>query len=193
MEHVQNKSPNPPTSLSPSCLFRIVHNQAGYSSSARATGSLFAFSKFRPFSGVPAGTLLLTSGVAFFSTALAAAFSIEGVGEGVRGALKGCAAEDEVAAGGAFGVGCEAEEMGVALREGRVVERRRRVGKKCEARWQVRQIMVWVCGCVGVMGRRRGVLGLGHLSSWSIGIIIIDFCLIRDRKALFSLLILAFH
>lgn len=147
MEHVQNKSPNPPTSLSPSCLFRIVHNQAGYSSSARATGSLFAFSKFRPFSGVPAGTLLLTSGVAFFSTALAAAFSIEGVGEGVRGALKGCAAEDEVAAGGAFGVGCEAEEMGVALREGRVVERRRRVGKKCEARWQVRQIMVCCGGC----------------------------------------------
>jgi hypothetical protein len=106
------------------------------------------FSKFSPFSGVPAGTLLLTSGAAFFSATLAALFSSAGLGAGVSGALKGCAAEVEVAAGeslGWRGVGCAAEEMGVAaaLKAGRVVERKRRVGRAREARWQVRQIIVW--------------------------------------------------
>lgn len=116
--HVQNRSPSTPTSPLSSCLCRIVHSHAGYSSSALATGSCFAFSKFRPFSGVPAGTLLLTSGAAFFSATFAAVFSSAGLGAGVRGALKGCAAEVEVAAEeapGWCGVGCAAEEMGVAL------------------------------------------------------------------------------
>lgn len=121
MGNVQNRSPSTPTSPLSSCLCRIVHSHAGYSSSALATGSCLAFSKFRPFSGVPAGTLLLTSGAAFFSATFAAAFSSAGLGVGVRGALKGCAAEVEVAAGGAWesvdwrGVGCDAAEMGVAL------------------------------------------------------------------------------
>jgi hypothetical protein len=117
-----------------------------------ATGSCFAFSKFRPFSGVPAGTLLLTSGAAFFSATLAAVFSRAGLGVGVRGALKGCAAEVEVAAGeslGWRGVDCAAAEMGVALREGRVVERKRRVGRAREARRQVRQIIACVVGVCG--------------------------------------------
>lgn len=149
---VQNKSPSTPTSPLSSCLCRIVHNHAGYSSSALATGSCFAFSKFRPFSGVPAGTLLLTSGAAFFSATLAAVFSRAGLGVGVRGALKGCAAEVEVAAGeslGWRGVDCAAAEMGVALREGRVVERKRRVGRAREARRQVRQIIACIVGVCG--------------------------------------------
>lgn len=107
-----------------------------------------AFSKFRPFKGVPAGTLLLTSGAAFFSAALAAAFSSAGGGAGVRGALKGCADEVDTADGEAAwrGVGVAEEVMGVALREGRVVEKRRCEGRERAARWQVRQIIVWVCG-----------------------------------------------
>lgn len=95
----------------------------------------------------------MTSGAAFFfSLALAAVFSRAGLGVGVKGALKGCAAEVEVAAGeaaGWCGVGCAAEEIGVALREGRVVERRRRVGREREARWQVRQIIGSVGGVDG--------------------------------------------
>lgn len=154
--HVQNRSPIAPTSPLSSCLCRIVHNQLGYSSSASATGSCLFFSKFRPLSGVPATTLLLTSGVAFFPAALAAFFSIAGLGSGVSGALKGCAAEVEVAAGGVWddigepwrGVGCEAEEMGVALFHAGELERKRRVdalGMRAVRR-QVRQIIVdvWV-------------------------------------------------
>lgn len=112
------------------------------------------FSKFRPLSGVPAGTLLLTSGVGFFSAAFAAFFSIAGSGFGVRGALKGCAAKVEVAAGGVCddvglpwrGVGVEAEETGVALAtEGELDMKRRDEGaKEREARKQVRQIIVGV-------------------------------------------------
>lgn len=112
------------------------------------------FSKFRPLSGVPAGTLLLTSGVGFFSATFAAFFSITGPGLGVRGALKGCAAEVEVAAGGVCddvglpwrGVGVEEEEMGDALAtEGELDMRRRDEGaKEREARRQARQIIVGV-------------------------------------------------
>lgn len=117
------------------------------------------FSKFKPLSGVPAGTELFTSGVAFFSTALAAAFAIAGLGFGVSGALKGCAADVDVAAGGACddvgepwrGVGVEAEEMGVAFAKAAVEESERRVeGTRVrEARRQDRQIIVdmLVLGC----------------------------------------------
>jgi hypothetical protein len=87
-----------------------------------------------PFSGVPAGTELRTSGEAFFSAAAAASFFNAGGAEGVVFSLKGCAAEVEVAAGGL----CEESEvpcrgavwvavlaeMGVALRV-EVVERGR--------------------------------------------------------------------
>ena len=113
------------------------------------------FSKFSPFSGVPAGTELLTSGVGFFSAALAAFFSIAGLGFGVSGALNGCAADVDVAAGGACedvgepwrGVGCEADEMGVALARAGEEEMKRRVGAlgMRAARRQVRQIIVDVC------------------------------------------------
>lgn len=117
------------------------------------------FSKFSPLSGVPAGTELFTSGVTFFSAALAAFFSIAGVGFGVSGALKGCAAEVDVAAGGACddvdvpwrGVGVEAEEMGVAFARAAedVIERRVEGTRVRDALRQVRQIIVdvWVLGC----------------------------------------------
>jgi hypothetical protein len=78
-----------------------------------------------------------------------------GVGDGVRGALKGCAADVEVAAGGVCedvgepcrGVGVEAEEMGVALLSTDELDRNRRVGAlgMRAARRQVRQIIVDVC------------------------------------------------
>ena len=110
------------------------------------------FSKLRPLSGVPAGTELLTSGVGFLSATLAAFFSMLALGVGVSGALKGCAADVDVAAGGACddvalpwrGVGVEADEMGVALASAGEEERKRRVGAlaKREARKQVRQIIV---------------------------------------------------
>lgn len=129
------------------------------------------FSKFKPLSGVPAGTELFTSGVGFLSAAFAAAFSMLGLGAGVSGALKGWAAEEDVAAGGAGedvalpwrGVGVDADEMGVALESaGEEEERKRRVGvlARREARRQVRQIIVdvwmaqwgwgwrWCCGFV---------------------------------------------
>ena len=156
MVDLQNRSPTAPASPLSSCLCRIVHSHAGYSSSASATGSCLFFSKFKPFSGVPAGTLLFTNGVGFFSATLAAFFSIAGVGFGVRGALKGCAAEVDVAAGGVCddvgepwrGVGWAAEETGVAFaRAGEVEMKRRDAGaREREARKQVRQIIgdVWV-------------------------------------------------
>ena len=110
------------------------------------------FSKFSPFSGVPAGTELFTNGVGFLSAALAAFFSIAGLGFGVRGALKGCAADVDVAAGGACeevgepwrGVGVEAEETGVALCKAGEVDMKRRDGgaREREARRQVRHIIV---------------------------------------------------
>lgn len=173
---VQNRSPTAPASpLAPSWRCRIVHSQAGYSSSASATGSCLFFSKFRPLSGVPAGTELLTSGVGFLSAALAAFFSMLGLGVGVSGALKGCAAEDEVAAGGACddvalpwrGEGVEADEMGVALESAGEEERKRRVGtlERREARRQVRQIIVdvwmaqWGCTERQVVSRLHELLG----------------------------------
>lgn len=133
------------------------------------------FSKFRPLSGVPAGTLLFTVGVAFFSATLAAFFSIAGLGFGVRGALNGCAAEDDVAAGGVCedvgepdrGVGVEAEETGVALWRAGELERKRRDegASERDARRQLRQIIVGV----GVLEMRvRAVDALdGSGNFWS--------------------------
>lgn len=103
---------------------------------------------------MPAATELFTSGVAFFSATLAAFFSMLGLGAGVSGALNGCAALVDVAAGGACddvalpwrGVGVAAEEMGVAFASAGEEERKRRVGAlgRREARRQVRQIIVGV-------------------------------------------------
>lgn len=45
---------------------RISHNQDGYSESSIATGSAFAFRKFNPFNGVPAGTEERTKGESIF-------------------------------------------------------------------------------------------------------------------------------
>jgi hypothetical protein len=113
--------------------------------------------KFSPLSGVPAATLLLTSGAAFFCAAAAAAFAIAGSGDGVSGALKGCAADVEVAAGAAsagraFVCVAVAAEMGVALLRGAVVERKRGVRTRGSegraARRQVRQIMAKAWGVV---------------------------------------------
>jgi hypothetical protein len=145
-----------------------------------ATGSCLSFRKFRPFRGVPAGTELRIRGVAFFSTAPAAAaaasFFRDGGAPGVNFSLKGCAAEVEVAAGGVrvepgvpwLGVdSVEVEaEMGVALWRGVVVVKKREargVGTeemegRVAARRQRRQIIVrcwaalmgWVCYLGGV-------------------------------------------
>jgi hypothetical protein len=153
--NIQNKSPTAPASpLAPSWRSRIVHSHAGYSSSASATGSCLFFSKFRPLSGVPTATELFTSGVGFLSATLAAFFAMLGLGAGVSGALNGCAAEVDVAAGGACddvalpwrGAGVEADEMGVALDSAGEEERKRRMGTlgRREARRQVRQIIVGV-------------------------------------------------
>jgi hypothetical protein len=133
-KHVQNKSPCPATpspAVAGPC--NIVHSHAGYSSSGNATGSCLFFSKFKPLSGVPAGILLLTRGVTFFFAASLAWALRSPEGAGVSGALKGCAAEVDVAAGGACedvdafwrGTGCEAEEMGVAFVRRDVVVRKR--------------------------------------------------------------------
>ena len=77
-----------------------------------------------------------------------------GLGLGVKGALNGCAALVDVAAGGACddvalpwrGVGVAADEMGVAFVSAGEEERKRRVGApgRREARRQVRQIIVGV-------------------------------------------------
>jgi hypothetical protein len=94
----QNKSPWPAPSAVFSCRCSIVHNHSGYSSSGSATGSCLFFSKFSPFSGVPAGILLLTKGVTFFFAASVAWPLSSGDGAGVRGSLRGCAAPVDVAA-----------------------------------------------------------------------------------------------
>jgi hypothetical protein len=132
--NIQNRSPAPASAFF-SCRSRIVHNQLGYSSSANATGSPLSFRKFRFFSGVPAVTLLFTSGVTFFFAASAACALRSGLAAGVKGSLKGCAADVDVAVGGVWE---ELEspclpadwvavvaEMGVAFRSGKVVERKR--------------------------------------------------------------------
>jgi hypothetical protein len=98
------------------------------------------FSKFRPFRGVPAGILLLTSGVAFFFAAsLAAAFKLPGAA-GVRGSLRGCAEVVDVAEGG--GVALERRDDVVRKRCGCVIDVRAREA----ARRQLRQIMTGSCG-----------------------------------------------
>ncbi len=127
------------------------------------------FSKFKPLSGVPAGTELFTSGVAFFSATLAAFFSIAGLGAGVSGALNGCAAEVDVAAGGVCdnvgepwrGVGIEAEEIGVAFASAADEEKVRRVvGRRVrEAHRQVRQIIAGCMGAGGVVCRVAAAIG----------------------------------
>lgn len=163
MRYLQKRSPAAPASAFFSCRSSIVHSQSGYSSSGIATGSPLSLRKFRPFSGVPAGTELLINGAAFFSAAAAAAsFFREAGAEGVMGALKGWAAEVDVAAGavcedvglpwrGAVWVAALGE-MGVALRIGAVVERKREEGERGiegirdrdAARRQPRQIIVGV-------------------------------------------------
>jgi len=87
--NVQNKSPCPAASAPFSCRVKTVHSHSGYSSSANATGSCLSFKKFKPLRGVPAGTELRTSGVAFFSAAAAASFFRAGGGAGVVFSLKG--------------------------------------------------------------------------------------------------------
>jgi len=81
--------------LPSSFSFTKPHSQLGYSSSFIASGSCFPFIKFNPLNGVPAGTDDNTKagGVDFLATGFAS------VG-GVEPALKGCAAEVDVAAGG---------------------------------------------------------------------------------------------
>ena len=132
--NVQNRSPAPVSAFF-SCRSRIVHSQLGYSSSGSATGSCAFLRKFSPFNGWPAGIELFTSGVAFFSATLAACALRSGDAAGVRGSLKGCAADVDVADGGV----CEdadepcrgavwvavVAEMGVALRRAGVVVRKR--------------------------------------------------------------------
>jgi hypothetical protein len=149
----QNKSPNPPASALFSCRDKIVHSHSGYSSSGSATGSCAFLRKLSPLSGVPAGTLLLTRGAAFFCAACAAAFAMAGSGDGVSGALKGCAADVEVAAGASLGRAfvCVAvfAEIGVAFARGDDVERKREsvaVGRdgRAAARRHVRQIILGV-------------------------------------------------
>jgi len=87
---------------------------------------------------------LRTRGAGFFSAAAAASFFNEAGAAGVVASLKGCAAEVEVAAGGACDDveescrGLDAvvvlAEMGVALRRG-VVEKAR---EACEGAWDIR-------------------------------------------------------
>lgn len=151
-----------------SCRSRIVHSQLGYSSSGSATGSWAFFKKFSPFNGWPAGIELLTSGVAFFSAALAACALRAGDAVGVRGSLNGWAADVDVAVGGV----CEdveepcrgavwvavVAEMGAAFwRAGEVV--RKRCGWRVDdggtrareaARRQLRHIILG-----GIAGRLR--------------------------------------
>ena len=116
-------------------------------------------------SGCPAGILLFTSGAAFFLAASAAVAFRSGLAAGVKGSLKGCAADVEVAVGGV----CEdvespwrpadwvavLAEIGVALRRGVVVVRKREaccgrgngvVWAREAARRQVRHIILGVCG-----------------------------------------------
>lgn len=160
---VQNKSPCPAPSAVFSCRCSIVHNHSGYSSSGSATGSVLFFSKFKPFSGVPAGMLLFTSGATFFFTASVAWPFRSPEGFGVRGSLKGCAADVDVdvAEGGVridddespgTGAVCAAvfADTGVAFeRREEVVRKRRGCGGVMRAfeatRIQLRQIMM----CVG--------------------------------------------
>jgi hypothetical protein len=120
------------------------------------------FSKFKPFSGIPAGMLLLTSGVTFFfATSVAWPFKLPDAA-GVRGSLNGCAADVDVAAGGVCddvespcrGAVCVATfgEIGVALlRRDEVVRNRCGCGIDDEdirtfeaARRQLRQIILGV-------------------------------------------------
>lgn len=124
----------------------MVHSHSGYSSSGSATGSSLFFRKFKPLSGVPAATELRTRG-AFFSAAGLPSFFAAGVAD----SLKGCAADVDVAAGGACdeGVGAGAE-TGAALRRAGAVVKARDVDIDVEgsirvrdaARRQVRQIIV---------------------------------------------------
>lgn len=133
-ENVQNKSPAPCSAFF-SCRSRIVHNQAGYSSSGAATGSCLSFRKLSPLRGCPAGMLLLTSGATFFFAASAAVAFRSGLAAGVKGSLKGCAADVDVAVGGvcdedespwrAADCVAVALEMGVALRRGDGVVKKR--------------------------------------------------------------------
>jgi hypothetical protein len=124
---LQNKSPIPAPSTFFSCLVKIVHNHSGYSSSGSATGSCLFFSKFNPFSGVPAAILLFTSGVTFFLAASVAWPFRLADADGVRGSLKGCAADVDVAAGSdELGrVAVWVAEMGVALERREEVVRKR--------------------------------------------------------------------
>ena len=105
---LQNKSPSAscPFPLSAAPLFcNTVHNHGGYSESSNATGSCLFFMKFSPLSTVPAGTLLcICSGFLLLSTSLLIGRSRLS-GEGVKGVLKGCAADVDVAAGRSFGRG----------------------------------------------------------------------------------------
>jgi hypothetical protein len=133
-ENVQNRSPCPASAFF-SCRSRIVHSQPGYSSSASATGSPLSFRKFKPFSGVPAVILLFTSGMTFFFAASAACALRLGLARGVKGSLKGCAADVDVAVGGVWEevespcrpAACVAvdAEIGVAFRSGDEVLRKR--------------------------------------------------------------------
>jgi hypothetical protein len=147
----QNKSPMPAPSTFFSWRIKIVHNHSGYSSSGSATGSCLFFSKFSPFSGVPAGMLLFTRGVTFFFAASVAWPFRLAEGAGVRGSLKGWAADVDVAAGGVCEdvAAVEVAEMGVALwRRDEVVRKRGDAGdgRALEAaRRQARQIMVGGC------------------------------------------------
>jgi len=96
--------------------------------------------------------LLFTSGVAFFFAASVATALRSGLAAGVKGSLKGCAADVDVAVGGVCvdeASPCRAAvcvavvaEMGAALRRGGVVELRKRAyWCRCDC-WE-RVIWVW--------------------------------------------------
>lgn len=77
----------------------MSHNQDGYSESSIATGSAFAFKKFNPFNGVPAGTEERTKGESVF---LEESLGLRPwpTGEMEMGVVKGSVAlEGEVGAG----------------------------------------------------------------------------------------------
>jgi hypothetical protein len=65
-----------------------------------ATGSCAFFRKLRPLRGWPAGILLFTKGATFFFAASVAWPLSAGDAAGVKGSLKGCAADVDVAAEG---------------------------------------------------------------------------------------------
>lgn len=93
----------------------ICQSHAGYSLSSIASGSCWPLSSASPRRGVPAGTddctiTSCTGGCGSFRTA---SLSLR---DGVRGVLKGCAAEVDIATcGGDCGVCCTEEAAGAVL------------------------------------------------------------------------------